>query len=87
MSFLTFTADYTTAEERVDDSVWIQSQEDIDEVWRFHDGSQMPVFLQPYIDESNHLNEDRFRYRIPDNKFADRNPISLHNYMCEHRMF
>lgn len=74
-------------EERVDDPVWKQSQEDINDIWRFHDGSRMPVFLQPYIDESNHLNEDRFWYRIPDDKFADRNPIFLHIYMVERRLF
>lgn len=45
MSNFTFIEDYTRIEERVDDFVWIQGQEDTDSIWRFHDRSQMPGFL------------------------------------------
>lgn len=87
MSNFTFTEEYARVEKRVDDFVWIQGQEDTDSIWRFHDRSQMPGFLQPYIVESNNPGEDRFRYRIPDDKFADRNPSFPHSYMFEHRFF
>lgn len=86
-AIFTFIKDYTTAEERVDDSVWIQGQEDLNSVWRFHDDSQMPGFLQSYMAETNTPGEDRLRYRIPVEKFLDRETTFPHSYMCEHRFF
>lgn len=85
--FLDFLFNYNTAKDVVDDSVWVQSQKDVNGVWRFHDGSQMPGFLQDYIIESNYPGEDRLRYRIPTGKFLHRKPTFPHSYMCEHRFF
>lgn len=82
-----FVEDYNTAEDVVDGSVWVQSQNDVNGVWRFHDGSQMPGFLQNYIIESNYPGEDRLRYRIPTGKLLGRKPTFSHSYMCEHRFF
>lgn len=82
-----FIKDFTTADERVDDSVWIQGQKDVNGIWRFHDGSKMPSFFQYYMVESNFIGEDRLRYRIPMGKFLDRQPTFPHSYMCEYRFF
>lgn len=87
MSNFTFIEDYTTAEERVDSSIWIQGQKDVNGFWRFHDGFQMSGFLQSYMVESSLPDEDRLRYLIPQGMFFDRVPYAPHSYMCEHRFY
>lgn len=55
------------------------------QLWRFHDGTNMPGFLGQYMEETRSFGENNLRYEISTNKLLDRRPSYESSFVCEYR--